>query len=38
MQPPTSIEVGRVEEDGTEWEVKECRPDGALGVVDVGTR
>ena len=30
MQPPTSIETGRVQEDGIEWEVKECRPDGAL--------
>ena len=38
MQPPTSIEAGRAEEDGIEWHVKECRPDGALEVVDVGTR
>ena len=38
MQPPTSIEAGRVEEDGIQWEVKECRPDGALEVVDVAMR
>jgi hypothetical protein len=38
MQPPTSIKAGRVEEDSIEWEVQECRPDGALEVVDVGMR